>query len=76
MNLVDLFWHIAQGAGPDVQALIGLRQRWKTASPARFPTGCEENAKTKPSSEKKRRMKRFGHFLNDRPVERAAPRQS
>ncbi|RJX83135.1 hypothetical protein D3M70_03265 [Pseudomonas sp. LS-2] len=63
MNLVDLFWLIALGAGPGMQALVGLRQLWKAAQTGLSIAYLLENARTKPRLRKEAFCETFRAFF-------------
>jgi hypothetical protein len=63
MNLVDLFWLIALGTGPKMQALVGLIQLWKAAEMGLSIAYLLENARTKPRLRKEAFCETFRAFF-------------
>jgi len=75
MNLVDLFWHIALGQARKCRLWLVLASVEKPLIQGHFLAYSLENAKTKPSSEKKRWLSHFGPFRHLL-LERAAGRRN
>jgi hypothetical protein len=64
MNLVDLFWHIALGQAQTCRRWLVSAWVETPLIGSGFLAYAPENAKTKPSSEKKRWPSHFGPFLH------------